>query len=178
MKTLNLEELIEFNFNSDLVKQEELRRENISERNRENHKTWGDTRERWIKRHLHRGTQSNAKEKNVVNTLTPVTLGKMWDLQKGKCAISGVELVWGEVDNIRRASVDQIYPSGGYTLENTWLVCSGINFLKNKFSLTDLLDIYPQAIKSPLFNEVYEATLNDKIPTHNKSIINDLQLLD
>jgi len=177
MRNLNLEELIEFNFNSDLVNQEESRREYISEKNQENHKTWGDTKERWIKRHLYKGTQSNAREKKVANTLSPVALSKMWDLQKGKCAISGVELVWGETDNIRRASVDQIYPSGGYTLENTWLVCSGINFLKNKFSLTDLLEIYPQAIKSSLFNEVYEATLNDKVPTHNSPIINDLQLL-
>jgi hypothetical protein len=94
----------------------------------------------------------------------------MWELQNGKCAISGVDLVWGEKDCIRRASVDQIFPGGGYTLENTWLVCSGLNYMKNKFSLTEILEIYPKAREVELFSRVYEEILSNKTPSHNKSI--------
>ena len=105
--------------------------------------------------------------------LTEEQFNQMFVQQDGKCAISGHDLVWGK-NHIRKASVDQIHPQGGYTPENTWLVCYGFNLAKNKFSLTELLEIYPQSIEVPLFKKVYEEVLANKTPTHNNSIIETL----
>ena len=177
MNPLNLEDMIELDYNTDLIEKEELRREKRSVINHNNHKTWNGTYKRWMYRHLYKSTQSNAKSKGVINTLSGDTLIKMWELQDGKCAISGHDLVWGKT-HIRKASVDQIRPQGGYTLENTWLVCYSFNLAKNKFSLTELLEIYPQAIESPLFKKVYEEFLANKPLTHNKSIhVNNIETL-
>lgn len=177
MKSLNLEDMSELNFNMGLIAKEEFRREKISVLNHKNHQTWDDTFERWMQRHLYKNTQSNAKSKGVVNTLSASVLIEMWKLQNGKCALSGVDLVWGK-DHLRKASVDQIYPQGGYTLENTWLVCYGLNLLKNKFSLTELLELYPQAKRVPLFMRVYEEVLTNKTPSHNESIhVNNIETL-
>jgi hypothetical protein len=178
MKPLNLEDMMKLDFNTDLMQKEIIKREKKSELNRKNHQTWDDTFERWIQRHLYKSTQNNAKAKGVKNTLSPTSLIEMWKIQDGKCAMSGVEMVWGEKDHIRRASVDQIYPQGGYTLENTWLVCSGLNFMKNKFSLTEMLEIFPQAIEVPLFRKVYEEVISNRIPSHNNLIhLNNLENL-
>jgi hypothetical protein len=177
MKPLNLEDMSELQFNSELITKEELRREKRSVSNHNNHQTWDDTFERWMQRHLYKSTQSNAKSKGVVNTLSASALIEMWKLQDGKCALSGVDLVWGK-DHLRKASVDQIHPQGGYTLENTWLVCYGLNLLKNKFSLTELLEIYPQAKEVALFKRVYEQVITNKPLTHNNSInVNNLEIL-
>lgn len=170
MKSLNIEDMANLGFDSELIIKEETKRQKKSVLNHNNHKTWDDTFERWMQRHLYKSTQSNAKAKGVINTLSASSLISMWELQKGKCAVSGVDLVWGK-EHLRKASVDQIYPQGGYTLENTWLVCYGVNLLKNKFSLTELLEIYPQAKKVKLFQQVYEEVLANKIPTHNNSIL-------
>ena len=177
MNPLNLEDMSELNFNTDLIKKEELRREKRSVFNHKNHQTWNDSYSRWVQRHLYKSTQSNAKSKGVINTLSASTLIQMWELQDGKCAISGLDLVWGK-HHLRKASVDQIRPQGGYTLENTWIVCYGYNLLKNKFSLTELLELYPQAIEVPLFKKVYEEFLANKPLTHNKSIhVNNIETL-
>jgi len=177
MKPLNLEDMSELNFNADLITKEELRRNKRSVLNQKNHQTWDDTFERWMQRHLYKSTQSNAKSKGVVNTLSASALIEMWTLQKGKCAISGLDLVWGK-EHLRKASVDQIYPQGGYTLENTWLVCYGINLLKNKYSLTELLELFPQAKEVASFKKVYEQVLTNKPLTHNNSIkVNNLEIL-
>jgi hypothetical protein len=170
MKPLTMEEKSALNFNHELIQMEEIKRLEKSIYNHQNNKSWNETFERWTDRKLFQKSRSRAKSDGLKFTLTLDSLTKMWELQKGKCGIDNLEMVWGE-DNIRKVSIDQIIPGKGYTLENTWLICQGFNFAKHDFSLHDFLKCYPYENTSPLFRSVYEELVANKPLSHNNSII-------
>ncbi len=53
----------------------------------------------------------------------------LWESQKGRCALSGVEMTLGAVGGREPnlASIDRVDPSGGYTLGNVRLVTWVVN---------------------------------------------------
>jgi hypothetical protein len=60
---------------------------------------------------------------------------RMWDEQKGLCALSGIQMTHTYDPNqserfITNASVDRIDSDGGYTSDNVQLVCTRINLMK------------------------------------------------
>jgi hypothetical protein len=156
--------------NAEQLQIEENKREEKSALNKQNHQTWYDTPDRWINRHLFQNSKKNAKAKNIPHTLTLDSVHKMWEEQNGRCAISGVPLTWGK-KSITNASIDQIYPSAGYHLDNVWLVCLGMNTLKMEYSLFELVKIYPDSLNSPLFRKVYNDMLKGNSLTHNDSVL-------
>jgi hypothetical protein len=170
MKPLNLEELTSLNFNSELIEKNEAERLEKSEYNHKNNKSWNDTFERWFNRKVFQKARSRARQDKLLFTLTLDGLEKMWEAQNGKCAVDNLPMVWGE-DHIRKVSIDQIIPGNGYTLENTWLMCQGYNFMKHDFSLHEFLKLYPHQLTSNLFKSVYNNILANKSLTHNDSII-------
>ena len=57
----------------------------------------------------------------------------LWDLQGGKCALSGVYLTWqtGEGSQDFNASIDRKDPNKGYIPENIQLVAFRVNVMKH-----------------------------------------------
>lgn len=70
--------------------------------------------------------------KRRYETITLDNLIKLWDEQKGKCAISGLELTFTQSSGftITNASIDRINSNKGYELDNIQLVGSMINRMK------------------------------------------------
>lgn len=163
--------------NAELLKLEEQKREEKSILNKENHQTWYDTSERWINRHLFQNSKKNAKTKNIPHTLTLDSVYKMWENQKGRCAISDIPMTWGK-KSITNASIDQIIPSAGYHLDNVWLVCLGMNTLKMEYSLFELVKLYPSSLNNPLFSKVYNDMLKGNTLAHNDSLLETIANLE
>lgn len=70
--------------------------------------------------------------------LTPEDLVKIWQQQKGKCAISGVNMthhVDGSGHKEFNASVDRINPDQGYNPQNVQLVAYRINIMRHTLSM-------------------------------------------
>lgn len=88
-------------------------------------------------------TKQNAKNKNFEHNINRETLLKLYDSQKGKCRLTGVEMTYisgqGMVET--NISVDRIDPSKGYTPDNIWLVCLQANQMKTNMTVKKLLEI-------------------------------------
>jgi hypothetical protein len=87
-----------------------------------------------------------ALRRNLEFNVTPEFLWNLFQKQKGKCALSGVDIVlvaklhkqnadW----SIITASLDRIDSSKGYTEDNVQWVHKAINFIKGNLSETELL---------------------------------------
>lgn len=64
--------------------------------------------------------------------------------QYGKCAISQVDLVLKFAKDKRRinqVSIDRIDNSIGYIKGNVQLVCLGVNYLRNTFEISEVVDL-------------------------------------
>jgi len=93
-----------------------------------------------------------ADKRNLMFDVTPRYLWELYQQQKGKCAISGVDIVLvnkiknNNVDwSVVTASLDRIDSSKGYQPGNVWWVHKRVNRLKNDFSMDELL-YWSQAI--------------------------------
>ena len=143
--------------------------------NKNNNETWYADKARFINRHLYQASKKNAKNSSnkkgilVPHLLSLQEITAMWEHQKGLCAISGKELSFNK-DCIRKASLDQILPSKGYTLENTWIVCSGINMMKNDWTVHDILEIYPEDKTTDLFRDIVNKLKNGERLSHNDEL--------
>jgi hypothetical protein len=72
--------------------------------------------------------------KNRKDKLTVGDLEKLYEKQKGRCAISGEQLTCILIKGQRtwtNASLDRINPDIGYELDNIQLVCTAVNSFKN-----------------------------------------------
>ena len=65
---------------------------------------------------------------------------KIWDKQKGKCNITGLNMTWSKGNGVIRysASIDRMNSNVGYVIGNIQLVCSMINIMKNNLSDSEL----------------------------------------
>jgi hypothetical protein len=99
----------------------------------------------------------NAKKRNHDLGITMDDLKKQWELQKGKCFFSGVELKLSthtKINNnpIYAASLDRIDSSKGYIPENIRWVSRAMNWMKNTMSddmVEELLQIIVEYKKTP-----------------------------
>lgn len=78
---------------------------------------------------------SNAKKRNLEVTVTIEYIGELIELQKYKCALSGIEIKFKDViDKTQTASLDRIDSSKGYTPGNVQWVHKDINKIKGRLS--------------------------------------------
>ena len=58
---------------------------------------------------------------------------KLWDIQKGKCNLSGVNMTWhrGGGSTDYACSIDRKDSDKGYVVGNIQLVCRTVNFMKS-----------------------------------------------
>lgn len=73
-----------------------------------------------------------------------ITIEDGWNLyikQNRKCALSGVDIYFGESNACPyTASLDRIDSNKGYTLDNVQWVHTKVNIMKNKFDQTEFID--------------------------------------
>lgn len=74
-----------------------------------------------------------------------ITIKQAWNLfikQKGKCAISGLEITLGKsYKEMSTASLDRINSTKGYTIDNIQWVHRYVNVMKNDFVQKDFIEL-------------------------------------
>ena len=82
-------------------------------------------------------------KRNRPATITAQHLEEMWDLQQGKCALTGWNMTFtlGQGKVTTNCSIDRIDSSLGYHPENVWLVCQAANVAKNDLSMDEFLHL-------------------------------------
>ena len=95
----------------------------------------------------------NSKKVNILNSdLVKEDLINLFKKQKGKCAISGIEMTYitgkgtGMIPN--NISVDRIDSLKGYNKDNIQLVCSIVNIMKSNLPLNELVYYCEQIINN------------------------------
>lgn len=73
----------------------------------------------------------------------------LWQKQKGKCALTGVDLTYkfyeGRVNS--NLSIDRIDSTKGYVKDNVQLVCMAANQMKNDLSMDEFIQMCESVIK-------------------------------
>ena len=78
-------------------------------------------------------------------TITFNDLHRLWERQKGHCAITGLEMAHApssakdRIRNRMNVSMDRIDSTQGYTPNNVWLVCEFVNRAKQDLTKEELL---------------------------------------
>lgn len=86
------------------------------------------------------GSKRNARAKGIKHTLTIDFLKDLWESQRGRCAISGVEL--GFVGSgWCAASIDRKNPELGYTPSNVQWTCWRVNEAKSNMDNQDFINM-------------------------------------
>lgn len=82
-----------------------------------------------------------SKKKGIACTVTPKDLMELFEMQKGRCAITGEPLTFvrNGTTVLTNCSVDRIDSSRGYTLDNLQLVCQVVNHIRWNLSEDDLV---------------------------------------
>lgn len=102
---------------------------------------------RYLKRRLDRikkkenNCAESAKAKFQHCDLTLDYLMKMWDSQKGQCALTKKTMAH-QFHCLFSVSIDRIDSSKGYVKGNVQLVCQAVNYAKNKFSNEEFLNFW------------------------------------
>jgi len=82
-------------------------------------------------------TQAKQREGGDIST---EFLLNMWIEQDGKCALSGLQMVWGQgVVNAMNVSIDRVDQTRGYYTDNVRLVCWCVNSFRQKMNDSELL---------------------------------------
>ena len=76
------------------------------------------------------------RDPHIEFELTMQDVFDKYDLQKGKCALSGLVMTnfrdGSGIKNPTNISIDRLDPDGDYTDDNIQLVCHAINMMKGK----------------------------------------------
>ena len=82
------------------------------------------------------GARDRAKQQNLEFNITLDYLLYLWNYQKGKCALSDIDMTYelrvGRTPT--NVSIDKIDHTKGYTMDNIQLVCMACNQIKNDLS--------------------------------------------
>ena len=104
-------------------------------RNVERNKNRSNNPESYI-RHLYSQLKYSRKKKNpeLKWAIEPEDLISLWNLQDGRCALTGIFMTWGKDGSGRKElniSIDRIDPNEHYIPGNIQLVCGRVNYMKH-----------------------------------------------
>lgn len=90
---------------------------------------------RAVERHLERWPHDPS-------SLNPWQVIKLWEKQKGRCALSGITMTWGRgLVMPTSMSTDRIDNTRGYHLDNIRLVCHSVNAFRGNGTDEEMLKI-------------------------------------
>ena len=103
-----------------------------------------DTLEKYIP-NIYRTCKNGASSRDLRVEITKEDLFKLYEKQKGLCALSGKKMTLirhrkdddPSIKNIHNLSIDRIDSNGHYTVNNIHLVCSCVNMFKTDLSMKD-----------------------------------------
>ena len=78
--------------------------------------------------------KNSAELRGLSFDITIEDIYNMYQLQFGKCFLSGKEIDWAKVGQKHTVSLDRINSNIGYEIENIQLVHKDINFMKQSYS--------------------------------------------
>ena len=86
------------------------------------------------------GAKDRARRNNLEFNLTLDYIIYLWNQQKGKCALSNINMTYTlkEGRTPTNVSIDKIDRTKGYTMDNIQLVCMSCNQMKNDLSEEEL----------------------------------------
>jgi len=92
--------------------------------------------ERYLKRKLSQLRYERRKQfgQDFPFSITIEDLMRLWDLQEGCCALTGLSMTYhrdGEAGKALNVSIDRKDPTGPYAIENVQLTCFRINSMKS-----------------------------------------------
>ena len=114
-------------------------------------KTWGEEklaytafkRTKTIRHYLNYLRSKAIQRKKNQNIISLDALEILWDIQKGKCALTGwdmtFELAKGSIPT--NCSIDRINSQNGYYVGNVQLVCRAANVAKSNLNENDFLNL-------------------------------------
>lgn len=73
--------------------------------------------------------------------LTIEDIDALYNIQRGRCALSGRHIGWSEQKWDHTASIDRINNDIGYTLDNIQLVHKQINMMRGTLSIEEFIKI-------------------------------------
>ena len=86
------------------------------------------------------------KHRGLICTITYDDLVHLWELQNGKCAITGIEMTTDL--HFTNVSVDRISSSAGYSIDNVRLVCWWVNIARNILTDDEFIEKCKAVIKT------------------------------
>jgi hypothetical protein len=101
--------------------------------------------------------KNRAKTKELAFNIDGEYMSKLWDEQKGKCSVSGIDLDLSKSDlysaNPYSPSIDRIIPSKGYIKGNVRIVCYQVNVALSEYGEDQLLKMCRAIASMPLRKE-------------------------
>lgn len=95
------------------------------------------------------GARQRAKVNDLVFDIDKEFLNELWNVQQGKCAISGTQMTYeyykGRIPT--NLSIDRKDSNRGYTKDNTQLVCMVVNQMKSDLTMEELLNFCESILK-------------------------------
>lgn len=91
-----------------------------------------------------------AKEKEIENSISEEYILELYNLQKGKCAISNIDMTYN-IDSGRtytNLSIDRKDSKLGYTKSNIQLVCMSVNQLKSDLDMETVVYLCKEIINN------------------------------
>jgi hypothetical protein len=87
------------------------------------------------------GARERSKSKSLQFSITNEYLKELWIIQKGKCALSGLQMttIAGQGRIFTNVSVGRVDPNKGYIIGNIQLVCMIYNQMKSDLTKEELL---------------------------------------
>ena len=73
--------------------------------------------------------------------ITIEDIATLYEIQKGKCALTGWNIGWTSVNWNHSASIDRIDNLKGYTLDNIQLVHKSVNMARGTLSVSEFIDM-------------------------------------
>lgn len=95
---------------------------------------------------------ANAKKRHPTSDLTIEQLMKMWEDQKGCCAVSRIPMTWatgkqGGKVLATSVSIDRLNHKKHYTKKNVRLVCHAVNSFRGQMTDAQMYDFAVQIVK-------------------------------
>jgi hypothetical protein len=84
--------------------------------------------------------KDRAKKKKIAFDITEDFLYELWDLQKGKCYYSKIDLSQ-KIKDLHSVSIDRKDSNIGYTTQNTVLCSSIVNSMKNDLDINKFKEV-------------------------------------
>lgn len=111
------------------------RHRNATPRHKEQRTIWQRGRDRESpRRTLARAIRHAVRRCPTENPARLNQLVAMWESQTGKCALSGILMIWGTRVSPISISMDRIDSTKGYSIDNLRLICQAFNMFRGQMS--------------------------------------------